>query len=151
MISLNHMKKYLVALGATSALLLLGGAGCDKLNQLYQSTTGSDSSPTETATSTAVTPPSANLMLTAEALNPGIVKFTWKPTDNFDEKSHGFFLLHSAKPEPVYPGAFFYRRAGTDREGVWGKIPAGKRYFRVCEADGDKCLNYSNTVELDVK
>ena len=144
------MKKYLLALGATSALLLLGGAGCDKLNQLYQSTAGSNSSPVETATSTAITPPSGNIVIKAEALNPGIVKFNWQVPADFNN-NHTFFLLHSAKPEPVYPGAFFYRRSGVDREGAWGNIPAGTRYFRICEADGEKCLNYSNTVQLDVQ
>ena len=142
----NHMRKQLWAALLLPALFLLGGAGC---NSLYQDQTP-PASP-ETASTTAVTSPSVAIILTAEALNPGIVKFIWKPTANFDEITQGFFLLHSAKPEPAYPGAFFYRRAGTDREGVWGKIPSGTRYFRICETDGDKCLNYSNVVQLDVK
>ena len=80
------MKKYLVAVGATSALIMLAGAGC---NQMYQTDTATPSNATidnKTSGSSAEV-----VALTAEALNPGIVKFNWQVPADFNS-NHTFFL-----------------------------------------------------------
>ena len=144
------MKKYLVVTALIPAFLLMAGAGCEQLTKLYQK--GGDNGGTQPNGQINTTPPpvQSSLMLTVNALNQGIVQLKWETPNNFNV-NHTFFLLHSAKAEPVYPGAFYFRKGSTDREATWGNIPAGKRYFRVCEADGNACLNYSNVVELDVQ
>ena len=89
--------------------------------------------------------------LKVEALNPGIVKFNWDAPKTMDVKTETFILLHSAQPDPTHPGAFWYRKSGVDREGTWGNIPSGKRFFRICEFKGNQCVRYSKTIEVEMK
>ena len=138
------MKKILTLL-FVPVLLLFAGAGCQ-----------GEPSPAPTSPSTTNATPHATptaedeFNFKAEVFNPGIVHFTWDAPKAMDSRVETFLLLHSAKPDPTYPGAYWYRRSGVDREGVWGNIPAGKRYFRICEARDNTCINYSKTVELDI-
>lgn len=145
------MKKYLAGL-AIPALLLLAGGGCQNLYPPNPENT-SDS---KTESPVSQNPPSSETAMDefnfkVEALNEGLVKFTWDAPQGMDPKTETFLLLHSAKPEPVYPGAFWYRRVATDREGVWGNIPAGQRYFRICESKDGQCVKYSKVVALEIK
>jgi hypothetical protein len=96
-------------------------------------------------------PVAEDFTFTATALNPGIVKFTWEAPKYMDPKTEQIMLLYSVAPEPVFPGSFWYRRAGTDKEAVWGNITPGKRYFRACEYKDEKCVKYSNIVEVEVQ
>lgn len=140
-----HMKK-LFALAVVPAFLLIAGAGCQEESAV----------PVATSPAVTITAPTApgispeEFNFKAEVLNPGIVHFTWDAPKNMDSKTETFLILHSAFDAPKYPGAFWYRRSGVDREGVWGNIPAGKRYFRICESKDEKCIGYSKTVELNI-
>ena len=142
------MKKYLAAL-VVPALLIITGAGCQNLYPPSAPTQTESTAPTAPAPTAPAAADEFNLKV--EILNPGIVKLSWDAPKDLDAKTETFFLLHSAKPEPVYPGTFYYRRAGTDREATWGNIPSGQRYFRMCEAKGNECVKYSPVVAVDVK
>ncbi len=132
------------------ALVLLGG-GCQQIYSPTPGATPPESQESASTTANNPTTPGDEFNLVVQVLNPGIVKFTWEAPKDMDPKTETFFLLHSVKPEPLYPDAFWYRRSGVDREGVWGNIPAGKRYFRICEFKDNQCIRYSKVVQSEVQ
>lgn len=134
------MKKYLIPLGIMAFALVFIGAGCR-----YSLRGNNDNNNTKVPDNT-----NTSLSLTAKSLGDGAVQFNWTIPANMDT-SGGFKILHSAKSDPQYPGAFWYRQSSNKREATWSNIPTGKRFFKICQYLQDDCKTYSNIVELEVK
>lgn len=151
------MRQRFLAFALIPATLVLIGAGCQSLYPPTPDTnpgTKNEQPAAAAAATTTTAAPAAGsdeFNFTATALNPGIVKFTWDAPNGFDTKTETYLLLYSNKVDPVYPGAFWYRRSGVDREALWGNLPAGKLNFRMCESKDGVCARYSKNIELDVK
>ena len=80
------------------------------------------------------------------------VLLTWQAEGSFEQ---GLYVVWSpANPEPAYPGDYWtYFPNGHTRSATVDVKTAKSYYFRVCEfaPDRKRCINYSNTLQLEVK
>ena len=140
------MRKLATRLSLVATSLALIGAGCK------YPPPGAPAANQESASPKALTQPLNDFTVTAEALNPGIVKITWTAPATSGPNT-AWRVLHSARPNPTLEGkAYWFQRSSSDaRDASFGKLPPGKRYFRVCEFKNEKCARYSNEVIVEVK
>jgi len=146
------MKKQ-IALGTVLlATLALVGAACNNAYRDNQNTRGEGNNPPASTVgeNQSNEQPGDNFTLKAIALGNRVVKFAWTVPDTMDVNG-GFRVLHSAQPEPKYPGSYWYWLNSSTRAATWGNLPAGNRHFRLCQFRSEKCARYSNVVELEVK
>ena len=96
--------------------------------------------------------PSDDFAITANATEQkGVVNVKWTVPIDMNTKG-GFRLLNSMRPNlDQIENPFWYWFNGTVREADWKNIPSGKRYFRACQFSDNKCVRYSNEVEVEVK
>jgi hypothetical protein len=156
LINFIPMQKATAFLVTALGVLALTGAGCSNTEEGVKST---DENTTEVSTSTTASENSsstpteyAKIEVSAESLGNGVISVKWSVPENFD-RTKSFQVLHSAKPNPEHPTAFWFQYTNDTRQTELNNIALGKRYIRVCEFDLDKkeCVNYSNEVELEVK
>lgn len=130
------------------SLLLIAGAGCAPA--IAPPTNPEPAAPSPAEAGLAVES-LKDFTVQVESLNPGIVKVTWNaPTPSDPDVTYR--ILHSAKPSPALPSAYWYQRSNAEaREAAIGKLPKGTRYFRVCEFKDNQCRRYSNEAAVEVQ
>ena len=151
------MKKATAFLVTALGVLALTGAGCSNteegVNPNEEKDTNVTTSPatTETSGSTS-TEEDYKIEATAEALGNGMVSVKWTVPENFD-RTKSFQVLHSSKPNPNHPTAFWFQYMNDARTTELSNVTTGKRYIRVCAFDLSKneCVGFSNEIELEVK
>lgn len=142
------MKKLAVSLLMGS--LLLAGAGCVSDTQpTTPAPTNTQSPATNTGTNEQ---PVSDFTLSGETTeNAGEVKLQWSAPANMDLKNK-LRIMHSATPgKTVEEGAFWQNLGPSTREYLWTGVKSGRRYFRICELQGDTCINTSNEIIVEVK
>jgi len=140
------MKKIILSL---SLLLFLGG-GCAN-------------TPSEEASEDIVSKPAdavennmeevkkpESLVLKAKIAGNATVEFEWEVPKNLESKD-GYRIVYSTEPNPTYPSTWWYERGPAHREKVWTGLPLGTAHFRLCAVVDDKCGEYSNDVEVEIK
>ena len=136
------MKKKILVILSLAALVTLLGAGCSGMGKQEQNQGNSDQIKLnldgEQATS--------ELTLSAKAMGAGEIKLTWQGGPS----AGGWRLMHSGKNLPN-DNAYWQWLAPDKKEFDWSGIPAGKRYFRVCAWESDKCGALSNELQVEVK
>jgi len=135
------MSKKLVGLFGLLAIVALVGAGCAKQEATEQ--TKNTNPPLTVAVKDDA------LTLTVEKADAGTVNLKWQAGKDLDVKG-GFRLWYSGRNIPN-DGAYWYWLNSDTRTADWGNIPTGKKFFRVCVWQDDKCGAYSNEVELEVE
>lgn len=155
-INLIHMRKATAFLVTALGLLALTGAGCsnteETINSGEENQTATSTSTTAEETKNDNSVEAVKIEATAEALGGGIVSVKWTVPDNFD-KTKSFQVLHSSKPNPNHPTAFWFQYMNSARTTELSNVAPGTRYFRVCAFDltANECTNFSNEIELEVK
>ncbi|MFA6105448.1 MAG: hypothetical protein WC725_02495 [Patescibacteria group bacterium] len=149
------MKKATAFLVTVLGVLALTGAGCNKTEETINTTEEKEtatSTTTTTSEESGATEEASQIEATVEALGNGAVSVKWTVPENFD-RTKSFQVLHSAKPNPVHPTAFWFQYMNDTRTTELNNVTPGKRYFRVCAFDLTKneCASFSNEVELEVK
>lgn len=154
------MKKATAFLVASMGILALVGAGCSDTGSNNTPSTTPEENQTSTPPTTSTVEENTNTSSTAvegftvtvEPNENGNVKVSWTVPNNFNKKL-SFRVLHSAKPNPDSPAAFWFQYMNSTRSTELSNVPKGNRYFRVCGYDltQNKCVNYSNEVEAEVK
>ena len=147
------MRKATAFLVIALGTLTLVGAGC---NTTQEEVSKNEESATSTPTSTQATDTStsevADINASAEAVGNGTVSVKWTVPENFD-RTKSFQVLHSSKPNPEHPTAFWFQYMNSIRETELSNVATGTRYIRVCAFDLEKkeCVKFSNEVQVDVK
>lgn len=129
--------------------MLTLGAGCDE-GALETNDTDVQVDMT-TSTVDGQKPVTEDFTATATASGPGTLLVKWQHPEVV-EPGTTYRVLHSANPEPVVPGAYWYERSSPEAvEAEVPGVPSGHRYVRVCEYRNKECVKYTNTVEVDVQ
>lgn len=149
------MRKATALLVTALGVIALVGAGCSNTQEDVNKNEEQN-----TATSTTSTENNQNkeeaatseIVASAEALGNGSVSVKWTVPEGFD-KTKSFQILHSSKPNPDHPSAFWFQYMNSVRSTELGNVATGTRYFRVCSFDLEKkeCVKYSNEIQLEVK
>lgn len=131
------------------ALALLLGAGCVKTTPVGE--TGS-SSATKTDSKTTTTVPASSIAVTkAESTVKGTLVVEFAVGDELAKGATGYRLMLANQANPTWPMQGYWYELGPDhRAKVW-RVPSGKRHLRVCVVKDDKCAEYSENKEVDVK
>jgi len=91
-----------------------------------------------------------NITLTGTVLGPNTALFTWNVSDVISESSEGYKIVRGTDPNPVDPAGWWWQRGPSHREHTWAGLPEGKAYFRICVLENDECIQYSNSVLLEI-
>ncbi len=96
----------------------------------------------------------SELVLTAEALGSGKVKFTWEAPTGLTEANR-FILVEGTEENPIHDGKHnWFRQYYANRAVVWAERSAGSTHYRLClteNNDMDTCTTYSNDVTVNVQ
>ena len=150
------MKKATAFLLTALGVLALTGAGCSNteegVNQEEQKETAVSTSTAANTEQSGTSTEEYKIDATGESLGNGVVSIKWTVPENFD-RTKSFQVLHSSRPNPSHPTAFWFQYMNSARTTELSNVAAGKRYFRICAFDLEKneCVGYSNDVELEVK
>lgn len=143
------MKKIALIIAPALALVLLG-ASCNTTQNTTQETQTKPAD-NQTSTDNNTTPSnSGSIVLKAEALGNGQVKFEWTVPEQL-KSEEGYAILRGTEPNPTYPSTYWYLMGSAHREKVWGGLPTGTAHFRICQYKNNTCAGYSNDVEVEVK
>jgi hypothetical protein len=149
------MRKATALLVTALGVLALVGAGCsntqEEVNPNEEKATSTSEQPSEN-TQKPEEQAAAEIVASAESLGNGVVSVKWSVPENFD-KTKSFQVLHSSKPNPDHPSAFWFQFMNSERTAELQKISPGTRYIRVCSFDLEKkeCVKFSNEVQVEVK
>jgi hypothetical protein len=149
------MRKATALLVTALGVLALVGAGCsntqEEVNPNEEKGTATNTQPSEN-TQKPEEQAAAEIVASAESLGNGVVSVKWTVPENFD-RTKSFQVLHSSKPNPDHPSAFWFQYMNSERATELSNIATGTRYIRVCSFDLEKkeCVKYSNEVQLEVK
>ena len=93
------------------------------------------------------------LVLSAESLGDGEVKFSWTAPEGLDETNR-FIIVRDEEINPEHTNKNFWSRQNhLKREFTWIDVPTGEMHFRICLTEDDEkdlCTSYSNNVTLTV-
>jgi len=144
------MKKISFVLGSL-ALLLMVGAGCSGQTATNSETASkpADTPSNQIETTTPEKTPDS-IVLNAEALGSGTVKFEWTVPQAL-ESTEGYRILYGKEANPTEPALYYFERGPSYRDKTWSGLPAGKAHFRVCSITKGSCWLFSNDVEVDIK
>ena len=106
---------------------------------------------TTVKTTTSSTTKVIGINLTGESLENGQVKLNWTVSDELKKIAEKYALTWGKDANPEYPGRYWFWRGPDHFEKVWSGFPTGNAHFRVCVMQKEKCVKYSNDVELEVK
>lgn len=128
------------------------GAGCGNTNTPASTSAEPENTSTDTVEDTTEEEikNSSSIILKAKATGNATVEFEWEVPKNL-ESEEGYRIVYSIEPNPTYPSAWWYERGPAHREKVWTGLPLGVAHFRLCAVVNDKCGEYSNDVELQIK
>lgn len=165
----------MLLLGGALAIITLLGAGCatqpqtkdagvvkdekksDANKQIIQTEVQVEpttpTTPTVTIETTETPTTNTGLTLTVETIDePKTIKLKWVPSDDVAKDAQAYRSLLSKDPNPEYPTkGWWYENGATFREKLWTGLPTGKFHIRTCAVKDDKCVVYSNDVEVDIK
>ena len=136
-------RKILIIAGFLAAVTLLG-AGCAGTEQKEENK--DNSAPIDLNVNDNQNEETTGLALSVEALGEGKVKVNWSGAAS----EGGWRLMHSGKELPN-ENAYWQWLSKGENTYEWSGVPAGKRYFRVCAWDGEKCGTLSNELQIEVK
>ena len=147
------MRKATALLVVALGTLSLVGAGCSNTEeQVNNKEENVSTEATSTPKNETASEENQEITATAEVLENGVVSVKWNVPENFD-KTKSFQVLHSSKPNPNHPTAFWFQYMNNIRSTELSNVATGTRYIRVCSFDLDKkeCVKFSNEIQVEVK
>lgn len=145
------MKKLNFSLVALFLLILIGG-GCEKAenevtdNGLNTKPAFEDILDNENETSKEIT----GINIKADVNTDATIDVYWEVDENISKIAESYRLIYDRNENPTHPGYMWFERGKSYRNKYWTGLPAGEGYIRVCAVQNTKCVEYSNSIMIEI-